>query len=339
MCVIVYTEINGKQILAKNRDRTYKPEIEIVHEIVNGIEVAYIRDKYTGWIEGMNENGVGLVNSTLSLSDGKILLKKNIKGTQRKVKESIKKNNVMYKALINKHIDKNFYDIIKHTNKKYVLEGHTLLFHKNHVVHIENNKENHFIVEKVNKTSVFANHGIRLKDEGYIEATTRRSTFLRRKIIQDEFNNTKVKSIEDLTDILNRNYSNINPRFHPYRDKYYTIKKNKISPRKKFVSTTGQLVLNMTDKEFNFYTDIHNAKNVTYVNKLAKDYAPKIRINIHETEKRLNPKKKIFTQKYLNKIYERFDYEPKRVYEKTRTMRKTRKNTNTNTNTKTRTNK
>ena len=93
MCVIAYTVIDGKQILVKNRDRSYKPEMEVVHEIVNGIEVAYIRDRFTGWIEGMNEHGVGLVNSTLSFTDGKMLLKNNIKGTRRKVKESSKKKN------------------------------------------------------------------------------------------------------------------------------------------------------------------------------------------------------------------------------------------------------
>jgi hypothetical protein len=120
MCVIAYTVIDGKQILVKNRDRSYKPEMEVVHEIVNGIEVAYIRDRFTGWIEGMNEHGVGLVNSTLSFTDGKMLLKNNIKGTRRKVKESSKKKNVMYKALINKHIDKNFYDIIKHLHLSHL---------------------------------------------------------------------------------------------------------------------------------------------------------------------------------------------------------------------------
>ena len=79
MCVILCTKIDGKQILAKNRDRTYKPLIEIIHEIVNGIEVAYIKDKNSGWIEGINENKFGLVNSTLSRMDGKIKNKRIVK--------------------------------------------------------------------------------------------------------------------------------------------------------------------------------------------------------------------------------------------------------------------
>ena len=47
MCVIIYTKIDGKQFLIKNRDRTYDPKIEIIHEIINGIEVVYINDLIT----------------------------------------------------------------------------------------------------------------------------------------------------------------------------------------------------------------------------------------------------------------------------------------------------
>lgn len=78
MCVILYTEINGKKILAKNRDRAYKPNIKIIHEIVNGIEVAYLKDENSGWIEGMNADGVGIVNSTLNSADSKHNSKKKI---------------------------------------------------------------------------------------------------------------------------------------------------------------------------------------------------------------------------------------------------------------------
>jgi hypothetical protein len=129
MCVILCTKIKGKQILAKNRDKTYKPSIEIIHEIVNGIEVAYIRDKVSGWIEGMNANGVGLVNSTLSMTDGKI---------NRKL---TKKNNLIYRAITEKHIGENFYDIINDKKNNYALEGHTILFFNDELIHFENNKK------------------------------------------------------------------------------------------------------------------------------------------------------------------------------------------------------
>lgn len=123
MCVILYTEINGKKILAKNRDRAYKPEVRIIHEIVNGIEIAYLKDENTGWIEGMNGEGTGIVNSTLNSFDSKTNSTKKLK----------KKGNVIYNALINDKSEKNFYDIIKNAKNDYVLEGHTLLCHENDI--------------------------------------------------------------------------------------------------------------------------------------------------------------------------------------------------------------
>jgi len=104
MCIIVYTEIDGKKILAKNRDRAYRTKIDIINEIVNGIEVAYIRDKITGWIEGMNENGLGVINSTLSASDSKNHKKIKTKALKRK-------KNVIYKLITDNNSCKEFYDI------------------------------------------------------------------------------------------------------------------------------------------------------------------------------------------------------------------------------------
>jgi len=299
MCVILYTEINGKKILAKNRDRAYKPNIKIIHEIVNGIEVAYLKDENTGWIEGMNSNGVGIVNSTLSSKDSKQHIRKQVLS---------EKKNVIYKLLVDNDKRKNFYDIIKHAKSDYVLEGHTLLFHDSNAFHVENTLANKFIIEKIDKTSVFSNHGIRIKNAGYRKCIKGLSTFLRSDIVKQELKNNNIKSEEDLIDIMNRNYKNIDSRFHPYRDKYYTMKKHKNLERKKVkISTTGQILLNMTDKEFTYYADVNNSKKIEYINKLPRDYMPQIRIIIKETEKRIKSPKNIFTKKYLKKVYENFD--------------------------------
>ena len=65
MCIIVSKEINDKFILAKNRDRAYKPVLEVVHAIMGEVEVAYLHDVTTDWSEGLNEFGIGIVNSAL----------------------------------------------------------------------------------------------------------------------------------------------------------------------------------------------------------------------------------------------------------------------------------
>lgn len=312
MCVILYTEINGKKILAKNRDRAYKPSIKIIHELINGVEIAYLKDEKSGWIEGMNANGTGIVNSTLSLYDGK---NRNIK--------LVKKNNGIFNSLINYKANKNFLDLITNSKKDYVLEGHTLIYHNDNVYHIENTKDNNFIAERINKPCVYSNHGIRKKDAGFTACVKGLSSFLRSNIIKHELKENHIKSEDELTNLMNQNYSNINPRNHPYRDKNYTLKRNrKIDPKKVKISTTGQIVLNMTDNEFIYYTDINNSEKIEYVNKLPKGYVPKIRISIKETEKNLKNKKKIFTKKYLQKIYSKFDCKKTRKSMKNKNINK-----------------
>jgi hypothetical protein len=37
----------------------------VVHTIIYGVEVAYLHDMITDWSEGMNEHGIGVVNSAL----------------------------------------------------------------------------------------------------------------------------------------------------------------------------------------------------------------------------------------------------------------------------------
>jgi len=66
-CVVVKIPINNKTILAKNRDRGYKAQIEVIHELIDGVEVIYLKDRLTDWSEGMNEFGIGIVNASLTV--------------------------------------------------------------------------------------------------------------------------------------------------------------------------------------------------------------------------------------------------------------------------------
>ena len=113
MCVIFYININGQIILAKNRDRYYKPEIKIYHEIINGIEVVYIKDSKHGWVEGMNEMGTGIVNSTLSNE------KKHLHKTSKIYKKYVFKKNVMYNAITEKNNNSFIFVIFKTNTREY----------------------------------------------------------------------------------------------------------------------------------------------------------------------------------------------------------------------------
>jgi hypothetical protein len=64
-CTTVAGNLGGSVFLFKNRDRSYTPDSKIVREKIDGVEVVYYTDQ-TGWVEGMNEHGVGFVFSQLT---------------------------------------------------------------------------------------------------------------------------------------------------------------------------------------------------------------------------------------------------------------------------------
>ena len=314
MCVILYTVINGKKILAKNRDRAYKPKVKLIHELINGVEVAYLRDEYSGWIEGMDENGFAIVNSTLRQHDSDKLPKKS------KVLYMLSKKNKsrFIKKLTHYHKNKNY-------KPNLFLEGHSLISldnNDNEVIHVENDNNTNVQINHVEKNAVFTNYGILIKNAGFTKGRKGVSSFLRRKIIEKELENLNILQKEGkincqtniynkISEIMNKNYINIDPRFHSYRDKNFTIKQHReISKKNVFINTTAQLIFNVTDKEFVLYNDIHNSKDAVYVNRLPRDVIPKIKINILDVEKDPKPHK-IFTQKYIQKVYKKFNYNNK----------------------------
>lgn len=314
MCVIVYTTIDNKRILVKNRDRVYKPNIVIIHELVDGVELAYIKDLKTGWIEGLNGNGIGIVNSTLNRNDGKHKVDKSYL--------KMKKNRIL-DALHETDSKKIINEIIEDKKKVPFLEGHSLIVCDDKCLHIENNVDNKFVITKINENSVFTNSGKNFDDAGFVKGKKGLSSFLRRKNIEMELKNTNINSYDELIDIMNKNYIGIDPRFHSYRDEKMTKKylnDNSEKPEKnmKIVMTTGQILLNLTDKELVYFEDINNSKSVKYVNKLPKNYNPIIRVIINKTEKNKELKKTKLSKKYLKKIYKKFNFNNETKQNKTK---------------------
>ena len=52
---------------AKNRDRNYPTEIEVVQSNRNGLQRIYIDDKLSRWTEGVNEFGVAIISASFSV--------------------------------------------------------------------------------------------------------------------------------------------------------------------------------------------------------------------------------------------------------------------------------
>jgi len=311
MCVILFTTINGKKILAKNRDRIYHPNIEIIHEIIDGIEIVYLMDKKTGWIEGMNENGLALLNATLNMKDSD---SKSFINTRKNILK--KKKNKIFNALKNNTKKNIFYNLIKKSeDPDLILEGNTLLHYNNEVYHIENDIFNKFNIRNIKKPLVLTNHSKYLRNLGYTKGKKGLSSFLRQKLVEMKLNenyskeNNNKEIYDDLmNNVLNIYSPNIDPRLQPYRDEklvkesFPNLEKDTV-----IIYTTGQILCNVTDKEFVYYSDKNNSAKVKYINKLPSSYVPKIRVIIKETEKNMDPQY-LIPERKLKQIYDKFNF-------------------------------
>lgn len=264
MCVIVSKEVDDKFILAKNRDRAYEPVIEVVHEILDGVEVAYLHDVTTDWSEGLNEYGIGLVNSALMVGRDEFE-KKIVKKSGKPSKDGIK----IRKTLTQKTLK----DALKYALKfKGGIKGHTFISSPNHMVSIEvTSKHNpHVELQNVENPIVRTNHGHVFTDAGYRNGIKYLSSKMRK--ISAEKVIDKVTNWKQISKLLRTQFFKQNSQLNMRRDT-------------KTMWTSSQTVMNLTDRilEVTIFTDkVKEFKGV--VNKLPKNYTPKIKIMINKWE-------------------------------------------------------
>lgn len=265
-CIIVSRRFGNDMVLAKNRDRAYKPEIEIVHTLINGIEVVYLHDITTDWSEGMNELGIGIVNTSLLVGyDEKE--KAIISKTGKKSKDGIR----IRTALGQKNIKDALRAAIL-TNGG--VKGHTFIADPNHLITVEMTSKHKPVIKVQNpaQTYVRTNHGLAHPDAGYTEGPDYKSSIIRRagaRAVQG-----KIKKWEDeLLGLRTNRFSHDNP--------------NNMSRDTDKMKTTSQMELNLTQKIFilNYWGDrIDGFKGIK--NELPSDYMPKIEIRINEIEEK-----------------------------------------------------
>jgi hypothetical protein len=274
-CVIATVHVNGETFLAKNRDRKYNPDIEVIHELINDIEVIYIHDKNTDWSEGMNEFGIGIINSSLlvhfdeiegDLANGKIDFDKEKKGIQPsydglKIRTALSKNKL-------KDVLKSIIEFTGKDKKDVGIKGMTMVSDQKHSFVIELTSEHLPVIKKIDKekVTVRTNHGISYPETGYTSGKKRDSSVNRMKVAKE-----KLELVTDASQILNvlsKQWDKDN-FLNPYR------RANDFK-----MHTTGQILMNLTDLTFTFRPDKLHSKFSGYKNKLPKNYKAKIRVNI-----------------------------------------------------------
>ena len=175
-CVIAAVRFDNGVVLAKNRDRGYKANVEVVHELINGTEVMYWRDLDTDWCEGMNGYGIGMVSSSLMVSQDekeglRVINGKKVPDDKHK-RIMTNEGNKIRQALSHTTI-KDMVDSLKNgkdkKGEKVGLRGQTLVSDGNILYVLEITKDSKKIkkISKDDSVTVRTNHGIYDKEAGY----------------------------------------------------------------------------------------------------------------------------------------------------------------------------
>lgn len=262
-CIIAVGEFDAKRCLLKNRDRNYNPQIEIVHELIDGTEVAYFHDMGTDWSEGLNEHGVGVVNSALMVlrdegENHRVLTKGKPTKDGERIREALSKKTVRDATDV----------ICTHLNG---LKGHTLVADADSTKVVESSKKYDPIVTPLRKgvTHVRTNHGILHPDVGYTRdmPIPYVSTHARRDEAESALRG--VDKPGDMAPALV--WGRLKDRESPYNMVRDTDD----------MFTSSQMVLNLTDLEMHVYIIPGKAIFKGVTNKLPEDYKPKIKVSVY----------------------------------------------------------
>ncbi len=263
-CIIVSKEVNDKFILAKNRDRAYKPKLEIVHTIIDGVEVAYLHDMITDWSEGMNEFGIGAVNSALLVGHDEAE-KKLVKKVGKPGPDGDKMRHIISQKTLKDALK----SCLQYTGKSNLaLKGHTFISSPKHMISVEATSK-HKPDVKLHNTEhpvVRTNHGHLFTDAGYTNGIKYLSSKMRK--ISAEKSVDKVSDLEQIAAAMRK-------EFFP--------KESQLNMRRqaKEMFTSSQTIMNLTDKILEieyFESKVESFEGVR--TELPKDYQPKIQIRV-----------------------------------------------------------
>jgi hypothetical protein len=196
-CTVIAGKLDDTMFLFKNRDRSFTPDTKIIHEKISGVEVVYYTDQ-TGWIEGMNEHGVGFVFSDLTTTrykgyDASYHVTDEPKKTSltnyKPFAEKIKK------VLTAKTVDSAIEYIISSKKSGNFLVGDTKKMIEIEIYEGDVKKK----VLKLKELTIKTNHGILIPDAGHQpdgESIKRASTEIRRH--QAEIQLQGIKTVQDI---------------------------------------------------------------------------------------------------------------------------------------------
>lgn len=264
-CIIVAKKVGDTIIMAKNRDRAYKPELEVVHEIIDGVEVVYLRDVVTDWSEGMNEYGIGILNTALMVG-----YDENEKKIVKKGGKPSKDGARIRQALSKKTLKETLIQVVKGDDG---VKGHTIIGAPQKVISVEMTSQHTpkiSVIDVDSENFARTNHGYHYGDAGYTDGPDYLSSKIRKMSAEKV-----VDGVEDAIEILRGLRKQLYKQNSPLNMRRDTLK----------MFTSSQLMLNLTDLilELNYF-ESKVEKFHGIVNKLPEGRTPRIQIVV----KRIN---------------------------------------------------
>jgi DNA topoisomerase IB len=262
-CVIAAGTFGDSYCLFKNRDRNYIPEVSLIHEIRGGIEVLYLKDDVTGWTEGMNALGIGVVNSALMVArdetEFELVQKGQVLPDGEIILEALSRRNVLEAAHVVRHY-------------KGGLLGHTVVSDGKRSYYVELPDEDKVAYNELSLNRLFTrtNHGVKFRNTGYTVQDRYRASVERR--LKSLSVLREVESPEELAPDLMRSRD---VRVHLHE----TIQDSR---SKKRMRTTSQMVLDLTNRELLLYLFPDRVNWKGYKNRLPEGFNPVLKFKVEE---------------------------------------------------------
>lgn len=266
-CIIVAGEAEGKIVLAKSRDRNYHARVKIVRELGDDgeTEIVYFEDLDTGYAEGMNSHGLGVVNSALSIAD------------DEKAKDKTKGKVIsddgprMIQALKHSTIDDAVKSLVGFMGG---IKGHTFVGTPDTVYSIEMSSEHTPVINKLDPTTGFdvrTNHGKDHQGAGYTPER-RPNDYMSSKI-------RKAQAEVELADVSD--FDNIAPSLATQKfDPASNDNMLRRVPDEAGMVTTSQVAMHLPNKELVFYYFPNECDFEGLEDNTPDDYEPQINIRV-----------------------------------------------------------
>ena len=268
-CIIVAGAADGEHVLAKSRDRNYHARVEIIRDLLDdGTEVVYFQDLDTGYAEGMNSHGLGVINAALSISED-----------ENEVKGKVKSEDGprMINALQYKDIDEAIKALVGH---KGGIKGHTFVGNPKSLYSIEMSSEHTPVITPLDPATGFdvrTNHGYDHDGAGYTP-DRRPADYMSSKIrkAQAEVELADIDDFEEIAPSLAKQHFDPDSNDNMLRR----------VPSEAGMVTTSQVAMHLPKKEFIFYYFPNECDFEGLVDKTPDDYAPKIKVRVIKTKEK-----------------------------------------------------